>query len=442
MFSKENLAKEQWLFDQKDLFEEISLPLLFVEKILPKLSFQNLKVYLWLLAEEKKLALLAKKKAYRYLANRSKQKEEAMELFSLAEKADFPVQDLRTHLMELEALGLLRFLPRPEEEILEESLLSYALYFELIDVRFDHVWQEKKQSFGLEEKQRITLEEKQNFVLEEKPLASQEPEQNKEKSSASRSLGTEAVVDENKVSPQALSVQPFYTEEEKKAYHAFYQTLQSRFLNGQHKIGNWQQLLYRLYFEFSLEKEVIFQLFLEAEQKQAISTAYLQYMGELYYNEGVKTFSDLENFKDKQQKSQLFSKKLQKLLNRRSNFTQVEEKNIQKWLDQWKMQEEALFYLIEYLAMRKQNLTVHYLDVVIQSYYQKGISTLDALKKSMEDFEKERQQNKKSKLPSSKKASNVGNFKQRPYKALDEDPNYFGWMKYFPQEQQKEEGND
>lgn len=420
MFSKENLTKEQWLFDQKDLFEEVSLPLLFVQKMLPKLSGKTLKVYLWLLAEEKKLALLAKKKAYCFLASGSKQKEDAMELFSLAEKADVPVQELRTYLLELESLGLLRFLPRPEEEILEEALLSYALYFELIDLRFDHLWQEKKQSLS----------------LEEKPIVSSKTEERAEMPQSSTSSPKEAEV-VNQAKTKDFTTQKFYTEEEKKAYQAFYQTLQSRFLNGQHKIGNWQQLVYRLYFEFSLEKEVIFQLFLEAEQKQAISTAYLQYMGELYYNEGVKTFSDLENFKEKQQKCHLFSKKLQKLLNRRSNFTQVEEKNIQKWLDQWKMQEEALLYLIEYLAMRKQNLTVHYLDVVVQSYYQKGITDLESLKQSMENFDKERQQSKKGKVSTEKKAANVGNFKQRPYKALDEDPNYFSWLQYFPQENEE-----
>lgn len=372
-------VKEQWLLEQMQVLEEIHLPLLFVKECLTKMSPEVLQTYLLLLTEEKLSMLLAKQRAFTNIASKQVEQRQSLELFSLAERLALPPLTLKQHFESLEQLGLVRILPQKEQEFSSEHLV----HIELLDYRLQKLWQTRTQSAS--PKVAIPTEKQEPA---EKMLAANEDYQN------------------------------------------FYHSIQMRFL-AHSRVGQWQQLVYRFYFEYQFEKDVIFQLFLEAEEKKALTVAYLNYMGEMYAQASIKTFKDLEEFKMQQSKSNQFVKRLQKFLNRKSPFTSLEVQHIEQWFKVWSFEEEAIFALLKHLAIRSQNMTIHFIESVLKKYYEKQALTLEKMEAILAQEQEEWRLQKEQAKPSFEqrtsigKAHNVANFEQREVKDIYDDLDAF-----------------
>lgn len=173
--------------------------------------------------------------------------------------------------------------------------------------------------------------------------------------------------------------------------------------------------------KYMFAEDVMIALFHYCQERKALSKNYVQTVAEGWYNGGVKTFEQLEEYFENLEKLTKIKKQITKALGINRNLTSYEEQYIKDWLQKFNYN----FDVIEH-ALKKTvaiaNPTLNYVNGILKSWDSKGYRTLSDIIASESVITKNNMNHQKNKVAvgaKDGKPSNYQNFEQRGYDNLD-----------------------
>ena len=186
------------------------------------------------------------------------------------------------------------------------------------------------------------------------------------------------------------------------------------FFKGMMNLG-WYTDIGALFEKYAFSEDVMIALFNYCQERKSINRNYVFAVAETWYNGGVKTFEQLENFLEQFDKIQKIKKKITKALRLNRNLTKYEEQYIDKWINDYKYDFNMIEQALK-LTVTKSNPSLNYVNGILKNWYEKGFKTVDDLQK--ENKEEETIKSKIKKVENSK--STYQNYEQRSYDNLEE----------------------
>lgn len=220
-----------------------------------------------------------------------------------------------------------------------------------------------------------------------------------------------------KMEPKINRVQ---TELERKRIAAA-EAINESFFQGIMSLG-WYTDIGTLFKNYSFSEEVMIALFHYCQERKALNKKYVYAVAENWYNGGVKTFEQLEEFLESYDIIQKIKQKIIKALRLNRNITKYEEQYINSWVKDFgydfSMIEEALKRTVAVA-----NPTISYINGILSNWNKKGFKTVEDLKKS-EESENKNTQNIVSNVKINQKDINISNtkfknYEQRKYSDLE-----------------------
>lgn len=224
-----------------------------------------------------------------------------------------------------------------------------------------------------------------------------------------------------KMEPKVNRVQ---TELERKRIAAA-EAINESFFQGIMSLG-WYTDIGTLFKNYSFSEEVMIALFHYCQERKALNKKYVYAVAENWYNGGVKTFEQLEEFLESYDVIQKIKQKIIKALRLNRNMTKYEEQYINSWVKDFgydfSMIEEALKRTVS-----ASNPTISYINGILSNWYKKGLKNVDDLNNSETENESNKcekvvVQNKcnlKENANNSSTNTKFKNYEQRNYSDLE-----------------------
>lgn len=201
------------------------------------------------------------------------------------------------------------------------------------------------------------------------------------------------------------------TELEKKRIAAA-EAINESFFQGIMSLG-WYTDIATLFKNYSFSGEVMIALFQYCQERKALNKKYVYAVAENWYNGGVKTFEQLEEFLEDYDEIQKIKQKIIKSLRLNRNLTKYEEQYVNTWIKDYgysfNMIEEALKRTVAVASP-----SISYINGIINNWHKKGYKTV-------EDINNESSNNKTTNTVQNKTSvkSKYQNYEQRSYDDLE-----------------------
>lgn len=166
--------------------------------------------------------------------------------------------------------------------------------------------------------------------------------------------------------------------------------------------------------KYSFDEDVMLALFRYCFEKSALHRNYVAAVAEAWYASNIKTFNELDEYFEKQEKLNKIKKDISKKLGLTRKLTQYEEAYIEKWISEYNYN----FDVIEIALKRttsKTNPNFDYLDKMISDWKDKNLINADAVKNYLLEFK-----NKTKKVQELQKQTNYNNYEQRNITNFDD----------------------
>lgn len=165
--------------------------------------------------------------------------------------------------------------------------------------------------------------------------------------------------------------------------------------------------------KYNFDEEVMIALFQYCFDKSALHKNYVKAVADAWYSNNIKTFSDLEEYDDNNEKINKIKKNICKKLGLNRKLTQYEEAYIEKWLNDYKYN----FDIIE-LALKKttskSNPNFDYIDKIITDWHDRKLLNSDDVKNYLLEFK-----NKSKQIKELEKKTGYQNYDQRDITNFD-----------------------
>lgn len=165
--------------------------------------------------------------------------------------------------------------------------------------------------------------------------------------------------------------------------------------------------------KYNFDEEVMIALFQYCFDKSALHKNYVKAVADAWYSNNIKTFSDLEEYDENNEKINKIKKNICKKLGLSRKLTQYEEAYIEKWLNDYKYN----FDIIE-LALKKttskSNPNFDYIDKIITDWHDRKLLNSDDVKNYLLEFK-----NKSKQIKELEKKTGYQNYDQRDITNFD-----------------------
>lgn len=165
--------------------------------------------------------------------------------------------------------------------------------------------------------------------------------------------------------------------------------------------------------KYNFDEEVMIALFQYCFDKSALHKNYVKAVADAWYSNNIKTFSDLEEYDENNEKIKKIQKNICKKLGLNRKLTQYEEAYIEKWLNDYKYN----FDIIE-LALKKttskSNPNFDYIDKIITDWHDRKLLNSDDVKNYLLEFK-----NKSKQIKELEKKTGYQNYDQRDITNFD-----------------------
>ncbi len=213
-----------------------------------------------------------------------------------------------------------------------------------------------------------------------------------------------------KVEPRRTKEQ---TEKDRKRIAAA-SAINESFFQGVMSLG-WYTDISAMFENYSFSEEVMIALFHYCQERKALNKKYVHAVAESWYNGGVKTFEQLEEFLENYDNIQKIKQKISKALRLNRNLTKYEEQYIDTWIKDYKYD----FDIIEEALKRtvnKANPTISYVNGILVNWHKKGYKTVSDIDKEMIQTNSANKRNYKNASMSKTKYQDID---QREYTNLE-----------------------
>ena len=192
------------------------------------------------------------------------------------------------------------------------------------------------------------------------------------------------------------------------------------FFQGIMTLG-WYVDISTLFEKYMFDEDVMIALFQYCQERKALRKNYVFKVAETWYKGNVKTFEQLENYLEEQDKINKIKSKIKRAFGLTRNFTEYEEEQINKWINEYKYQFDVIEIALKKTVQKTTNPTINYANAIIVSWYEKGFKNVtDVLeennKVTKQMVSKTANQNKKTVASVNLKHKN---YEQRKYEDLE-----------------------
>lgn len=165
--------------------------------------------------------------------------------------------------------------------------------------------------------------------------------------------------------------------------------------------------------KYQFDEQVMIALFKYCFDKSALHKNYVKTVAEGWKNNNIKTFTDLDNYFEKQEKMNLVKKAISKKLRLGRNLSEYEEAYIEKWHSEFNYGMDVIEIALK-KTTSKSTISFNYIDAIISDWYKNNLKTVA----QVEEFITKNKTKQKTAI-STKKGPSYANYEQRKYEDLD-----------------------
>ena len=166
--------------------------------------------------------------------------------------------------------------------------------------------------------------------------------------------------------------------------------------------------------KFNFDEEVMIALFGYCFEKSALHRNYVKAVAEAWHSNNIKTFTELDEYYENQEKMNKIKKSISKKLGLSRNLTQYEEAYIEKWIQEYKYNLEIIDLALK-KTTSKSNPNFDYIDKMITDWHDRNLSNSDDVKTYLLEFK-----NKTKQIKELEKKTNYQNYEQRNITNFDD----------------------
>lgn len=165
--------------------------------------------------------------------------------------------------------------------------------------------------------------------------------------------------------------------------------------------------------KFEFDEEVMIALFRYCFDKSALHKNYVKTVAEAWHGNNIKTFSELEEYYENQDRLNKIKKNICKKLGLTRNLTQYEEAYIEKWLQEYKYNLDVIELALK-KTTSKSNPNFDYIDKIITDWYERKLLNSEEVKNYLLEFK-----NKSKQIKELEKKTGYQNYDQRNISNFD-----------------------
>lgn len=159
--------------------------------------------------------------------------------------------------------------------------------------------------------------------------------------------------------------------------------------------------------KYNFDEEVMIALFQYCFEKSALHKNYVKAVADAWYSNNIKTFSDLEEYDENNEKVKKIKKNISKKLGLSRHLTQYEEAYIEKWLNDYKYNLDIIELALK-KTTSKSNPNFDYIDKIITDWHDRKLLSSDDIKNYLLEFK-----NKSKQIKELEKKTGYQNYEQR-----------------------------
>ncbi len=159
--------------------------------------------------------------------------------------------------------------------------------------------------------------------------------------------------------------------------------------------------------KYEFDEEVMISLFRYCFEKSALHKNYVKAVADAWHGNNIKTFSDLEEYDENNEKIKKAKKSISKKLGLTRNLTQYEEAYIEKWLQEYKYNLEIIDLALK-KTTSKSNPNFDYIDKIITDWHDRKLLNSEDVKNYLLEFK-----NKTNQIKELEKKTGYQNYDQR-----------------------------
>ena len=165
--------------------------------------------------------------------------------------------------------------------------------------------------------------------------------------------------------------------------------------------------------KYNFDEQVMIALFRYCFDKSALHRNYVQVVADSWSKNNIKTYTDLENYYQKQEKLFLVEKFISKKLGLSRLLTQYEKAFIEKWVLDYRYGNDIIELALK-KTTSKSNPNFDYINSLLTDWNDRNLRTKEDINNYIENMKK-----KNKDLKDLKKKTDLANYEQRKYNNLD-----------------------
>lgn len=160
----------------------------------------------------------------------------------------------------------------------------------------------------------------------------------------------------------------------------------------------WYTDIDNIFKKYQFDEDVVIALFRYCFDKQALHKNYVQAVAEGWFNNKIKTMSDLEKYYIEAENLNKIKKTISKKLGITRNLTEFEEGYIKKWIDDYSYSMDIIELALK-KTTSKTNFSFDYIDKIISDWHEKKLDSVDTINTYIKE---QKQKNKEIKAMQAK----------------------------------------
>ena len=155
---------------------------------------------------------------------------------------------------------------------------------------------------------------------------------------------------------------------------------------------SWYVDISTLFEKYGFDEDVMIALFHECNERKALKKNYVFKAAESWYKGGVKTFEQLEDYLNEQEKTNQIKSKIKSKLRLGRAFTEYEEQCIKSWIDEFKYSFEEIDYAIK-KTLSIGTPSIGYINGILKNWNDNGYKNIAEILSAEEVVTKQKLEN-------------------------------------------------
>ena len=176
---------------------------------------------------------------------------------------------------------------------------------------------------------------------------------------------------------------------------------------------SWYSSINLWFKKYGFDEQVMLALFDYCFNKSALHKNYVQTVADAWGKNNIRTFTDLDNYFEKQEKLNTIKKSISKKLGYHKDLSQFESAYVEKWIVDYGY-DMSIIDLALKKTTSKVNPTFDYFDKLISSWHDRNLKSVSEIQNFMEEMKA-----KNKSVKELEKKATFNSYNQRDYKDLD-----------------------